>query len=91
MGCLNRPPNRGEIVKMETVSVSELRANLLMYMEKAHSGELITVTSHGRVLATISAPLNLKEQAQKKLHALAETAEVYDLVSPVNAPWEANS
>lgn len=76
---------------METVSVSELRANLLIYMEKASAGEQITVTSHGRALATISPPVNLKEQAQQKLLALAETAEVYDIVSPVNATWEANS
>lgn len=76
---------------METVSVSELRANLLIYMEKASAGEQITVTSHGRALATISPPVNLKEQAQQKLLALAETAEVYDIVSPGNATWEANS
>ncbi|MDP2282694.1 MAG: type II toxin-antitoxin system prevent-host-death family antitoxin [Pseudohongiella sp.] len=76
---------------MQTVSVSELRANLLMYMEKAHSGELITVTSHGRVLATISPPVNLREQAEQLLGTLSETAEIYDVVSPSGERWDVTS
>lgn len=76
---------------MQTVSVSELRANLLMYMEKASAGEQIAVTSHGRVLATISPPVDLKTQAQQQLQTLAETAEIYDVVSPPGIDWEANS
>jgi prevent-host-death family protein len=76
---------------MHTVSISELRANILKYMEMAASGEQVEVTSHGRVLATLCPPMDQKRQARQKLDALAETAAVYDVVSPVQGDWDANS
>ena len=76
---------------MLTVNISDLRANLLKYLEKANHGEQITVTSNGRVLATISAPTQRKTMAKKQLRELAATAEIQDVISPLDCQWEANS
>ena len=71
------------------VKITELRANLLNYLNKAQSGEQITVTSHGQPLATIVAPIAPKQLAKTKLKALAKTAKIHDVTSPVNADWDA--
>jgi prevent-host-death family protein len=47
-------------IAMLTVNISDLRANLLKYLEKANHGEQITVTTNGRILATIAPPTDKK-------------------------------
>ena len=74
---------------METVNISELRANLLKYLEKANSGCQVAVTSNVRLLATIAPPINQRELARKQLKALASTARIHDITSPTGAEWEA--
>ncbi|GAA3952694.1 type II toxin-antitoxin system prevent-host-death family antitoxin [Allohahella marinimesophila] len=74
---------------MLTVNISELRANLLNYLEKASQGEQITVTTKGRVLATIAAPVDRKSMAQQRLRELAETARINDVTTPLDAEWDA--
>ncbi|TVQ70659.1 MAG: type II toxin-antitoxin system prevent-host-death family antitoxin [Chromatiaceae bacterium] len=74
---------------MHTVSISDLRANLLAYMEKASKGEHITVTTNGRVLATITPPIDKRELARKRLDELAATARTHDVTSPTGAEWDA--
>lgn len=76
---------------MLTVNISEFRANLLKYMEKANHGEQITVTSNGRVLATIIAPVDRKALARKQLSDLAATAKIHDVTSPLDSEWSAMS
>jgi prevent-host-death family protein len=76
---------------MIIVNISELRANLLKYVEKASQGQQITVTTNGRAVATIGAPLDQKEAARAQLAALAETAKIGDIVSPVGEPWDVMS
>ena len=74
---------------MLEVNISDLRANLLKYLEKANHGEQITVTSNGRVLATISAPTQRRTIAKKQLRELAATAEIQDVISPIDCQWDA--
>lgn len=74
---------------MLTVNISDLRANLLKYLEKASRGEQITVTTNGKVLATITPPVDKKEMAKKRLGELAATARVGDVTSPTGADWDA--
>lgn len=74
---------------MLTVNISELRSNLLKYLEKAGGGEQITVTSNGKVLATIAPPVDRKAMARAQLKDLAATAKLTDITSPVDAEWEA--
>lgn len=74
---------------MPNVNISDFRANLLSYLQKAHDGEELTVTSHGEVLATILPPINKREKAKKTLSALAKTALIGDIVSPATGEWKA--
>lgn len=74
---------------METVNISDFRANLLKYLEKVGKGQQITVTTNGRALATISPPLQLRETARSKLADLATTAKIHDVTSPIQVDWDA--
>lgn len=73
---------------MRTVNISEFRANLLKYLENANSGETISITSNGRVLATITPPVAQKDQARKQLRELADTARLHDVTSPTDEDWD---
>jgi prevent-host-death family protein len=75
---------------MQTVNISDFRANLLKYLEKANSGEQISVTTNGKLIATITPPINKKQLAQQQLEQLAKTATLADVTTPINAEWDAN-
>ena len=74
---------------MISVNITELRANLLKYLNKAQHGEEITVTSNGQRLATIVAPIDQKQRAKTKLKRLAKTAKIHDVTSPIGVQWDA--
>ena len=76
---------------METVNISDFRANLLKYLEKANAGEQISVTTNGRLIATITPPSNQKELARGKLRELAKSAKILDVTSPTDESWDALS
>jgi prevent-host-death family protein len=71
------------------VTITELRANLLKYLKIARSGETINVTSKGVPLATLTAPITQRNEAKEKLKRLAKTAEINDIVSPIDENWDA--
>lgn len=73
---------------MLTVNISDLRANLLKYLEKASHGEQITVTTNGRILATIAPPTDKKAMAKKRLSELSATATINDVISPIDTQWD---
>jgi prevent-host-death family protein len=75
---------------MQTVNISDFRANLLKYLEKANSGEQINVTTNGKLIATITPPVNQKQLAQQQLAKLAKNAKINDVVAPIDAEWDAN-
>ncbi|MAR91673.1 MAG: prevent-host-death family protein [Pseudomonadales bacterium] len=64
-----------------------LKAGLI---EKANRGESVTVTTNGRVIATIIPPTDKKASARKQLNELATTAKFSDVVSPIDAQWDAS-
>lgn len=74
---------------MKSVSISELRANLLKYLEIVQQGKRITVTSKGRPLATLTPPVSQHTAAKARLKALAKTAAIHDVVSPTDESWDA--
>ena len=74
---------------MKTVNISEFRANLLKYLEIANTGQQISITSNGKLLATVSQPVNQEVAAREQLAALAATAEIGDILSPIDAQWDA--
>ena len=74
---------------MKTVSISELRANLLQYLSQVQRGERIEVTSKGAVLATLVPPVGEREVARARLEELAAGATVGDVITPIGDDWEA--
>lgn len=76
---------------MQTINISDFRANLLKYLEKANSGEQISVTTNGKLLATIIPPVQQKERAKKQLQELAANAKIHDVTSPIESNWDALS
>ena len=74
---------------MQTVNISEFRSNLLKYLEIANSGEPISVTSNGKLLATVTPPINRRELAREQLNALSVTAKIHDVINPVGSEWDA--
>lgn len=75
---------------MQSVNISDFRANLLKYLEIANAGEQICVTSNGKQLATIIPPIHQKGLAQEQLSKLAKSAEIYDIITPIDSEWDAN-
>lgn len=75
---------------MQTVNISDFRANLLKYLEKANAGEQISVTTNGKLIATIAPPVNQKQLAQQQLEQLAKSAKIHNIVAPIDSEWDAN-
>ena len=75
---------------MKNVSISELRAHLLKYLKLVQQGEPINVTSTGNVMASLTPPASLQDAARAKLDALATTAVIHDVTSPIDETWEAS-
>ena len=74
---------------MQNVNISDLRANLLSYLQKARDGEELTITSHGEILATILPPIDKRKKAKRLLSALSKTTVIGDIVSPNGDDWKA--
>jgi prevent-host-death family protein len=74
---------------MQEVNVTELRSHLPKYLEKAHKGSELLITSHGHVIARILPPINTQEQAKNQLKKLRKKCNVLDVVSPIDEKWDA--
>jgi prevent-host-death family protein len=74
---------------MQTVNISDFRANLLEYLKKANQGEQIMVTTNGKLIATITAPIQQKQLAREQLNNLAASASLQDVTSPIDSDWDA--
>ena len=74
---------------MGTVSVSELRNNLMSLIKKVQAGENIIITSRGHKVAKLVPLENKKQVAKERLKELRKTAYVGDVLSPVNEKWKA--
>ena len=74
---------------METIPVSELRANLMRVLKRIESGTSITITARGREMARLVPPENPQAKARQSLKDLRKTAIVEDVLSPTGEEWEA--
>ena len=74
---------------MQTINISDFRANLLKYLEIANMGEQISVTSNGKLLATLMPPVDQKIHAKQQLKALAMTSKIKNIQSPIDTTWDA--
>lgn len=75
---------------MHTINISDFRANLLKYLEMVSSGEILSVTSNGKLLATVTPPIDQKDIAKEQLSSIAKTAKIHDVTSPTEVEWEAS-
>jgi prevent-host-death family protein len=74
---------------MQSIAVSEFRANLMETLRKIERGAVIIITSRGREIARLMPPKTSMEEAREKLQKLRQTAIIKDVLSPVDAEWEA--
>lgn len=74
---------------METVKATQLRDNLAEYLARAVAGEELAITSRGRIVARL-VPAALNQQAASaQLAVLRAKCRIGDIVSPVDADWNA--
>ncbi|HPG40310.1 MAG TPA: type II toxin-antitoxin system prevent-host-death family antitoxin [bacterium] len=74
---------------MDSIAVSDLRANFKKILKKIEHGSIIDITSRGKVIAKLVPPDYSREIARQKLIELRENAVIGDVISPLNAAWEA--
>ena len=74
---------------MESVGVSKLRENMVLFLNKVQQGESITITSRGTEIAMLIPIKNKKEAARNALKQLRKTAIVGDVLSPIEEEWKA--
>ncbi|MEO6132032.1 MAG: type II toxin-antitoxin system prevent-host-death family antitoxin [Saprospiraceae bacterium] len=75
---------------MKTISVSDLRANLMNAIDQVKNGKSITITSHGKPVAQMVPPADRRKEAIAKLKHLSKTAKIGDVISPIGESWEVN-
>ena len=75
---------------METIAVSELRANLMQILKRIEAGATIAITSRGREIARLFPPEDQMSRARKTLAKLRKTAIVGDVISPIDEDWKAH-
>jgi len=76
---------------MESIGVSQLREKLPFFMEKVKNGATITITSRGRKIARLVPVEDERAAARQALDRLSQTAEVGDVLAPIEADWEAQA
>ncbi len=75
---------------MESIAVSDFRANLMKVLKQIEHGASLDITSRGKIVAKLVPPDYTKTLAREKLDILRENAKVYDVLSPVEENWEAD-
>lgn len=71
------------------VNITELRQNLPTYLADVRKGAEIEVTSRGKLIARIVPGGDSHEQARDRLLAARKHCRVGDVVSPIDARWDA--
>lgn len=74
---------------METIAVSKLRENMVLFLKKVQQGKSIAITSRGNEIAMLVPMENKMEASKNALKQLRKTAVVGDVVSPIEEDWKA--
>jgi prevent-host-death family protein len=74
---------------MHEVNITELRNHLPKYLSDVTKGDEILVTSHGKVIARILPPMDMRQEAKKRLCDLRKICKVGDVIAPIEDPWQA--
>lgn len=75
---------------MDTIAISELRANLMKVLKEIKTGAIINITSRGKVIAKLVPPHDTVNNAREKLNKISKTAVIKDILSPIDTHWTAN-
>lgn len=73
---------------MDTIAVSDLRANLMKILKEIEHGSAIDITSRGKVVARLVPPNYSREKARDRLKEIQKTAVLGDIISPINVQWD---
>ena len=68
---------------MESIGVSKLSKNMVLFLNKVQQGESIIITSRGTEIAMLIPIKKEKDATRKALKQLRKTAVVGDVVSPI--------
>jgi len=74
---------------MESIGVSKLSKNMVLFLNKVQQGESIIITSRGTEIAMLIPIKKEKDATRKALKQLRKTAVVGDVVSPIEEEWNA--
>ena len=74
---------------MDTIPVSDLRANLMKVLKKIEHGSVVDITSRGKIVAKLVPPDYTREMAREKLIELRKNAVIGDIISPIDIQWKA--
>ena len=74
---------------MDTIAVSDLRANLMKILKEIEHGSTVDITSRGKVVAKLVTPDYIRETAREKLKELGKNAVLDDIISPIDMQWNA--
>ena len=77
---------------MTRVNVTELRQHLPTFLRKVAKGEVIVITSHGKLIAQLTPLTDLSLESKKWLENMRGKVFLGDVESPVDEPesWNAD-
>lgn len=75
---------------MLEVTVTTFRKHIPDYLSKVRNGEDISLTSRGKVIARLVPPADERLSAREQLVALRGVSHVGDILTPIDAEWEAS-
>ncbi len=73
---------------MNTVAISDFRANMSAVLKKVQSGEVISLTQRGTEIARLMPPTISQRLARQQLEEIRKTAIVGDVLSPIDVDWD---
>lgn len=76
---------------MQSIAVSELRANLMNVLKTIERGSSLDITSRGKIIAKLVPPDDSREKAKHVLGKLRKTARIHDIISPISDEWKVDS
>ena len=76
---------------MQSIAVSDLRANLMKVLKKIEKGSSVLVTSRGKAVAQLIPADESIKHAESKIQELSKTAKIHDVLSPIGENWKANN
>ncbi len=74
---------------MQSIAISDLRANLMKVIKSIEGGLSLIITSRGKEVAKLVPPTYPKKEAEYKLVELSKTAQINDIITPFGEKWDA--